>query len=205
MRAHEPFRLAQLDPQRAANAVVEEVYARLWKGARRLGLVLKVDPNAHGLSEADAQKRALRASDVYRAAKACADWAATGLGKPDEVTALLRDLRADLDGTEPGEAPRAPDLSTRSGVLVAATAARLALAKGEALDAIALAVLASVDERTVRAAVKEGTLRPLAPGRPMRFAAETARAFLHARGVPGFAPPALAWRSFGDGKGEDRG
>jgi hypothetical protein len=197
MRAHEPFRLAQLDPLRAANGVVEEVHARLWKGARRLGLILKVDPSAPGPSEAEALKRALRASEVYRAAKACADWAATGQGKPDEVTSFLRELRADLDGIEPGEAPpHAPDLSTRSGVLVAATAARLALAKGDAIDAIALAVLASVDERTVRAAVKEGTLRPLAPGRPMRFAQDAARTFLHARGVPGFAP---VWRSFGDG------
>ena len=58
------------------------------------------------------------------------------------------------------------------------------------MTAAELAVLAGIDEHTVRAAVKAGTLWPV-PGtnRPMRFEADVAAAYLYARGVPGFARP----------------
>ena len=59
------------------------------------------------------------------------------------------------------------------------------------MEATEVATLASVDERSIRATVKAGTLTPVGPGRPMRFAADAARQYLYARGVPGFAaaPP----------------
>jgi hypothetical protein len=61
----------------------------------------------------------------------------------------------------------------------------------EAVDAVGLATLASVDPRTIRAAVQEGVLQPLSRRRPMSFSAAAASAYLHARRVPGFgtAPP----------------
>ena len=57
------------------------------------------------------------------------------------------------------------------------------------MDVMDVATLASVDERTIRAAVQAGALRPLSKRRPMRFAAELVRAYLYARGVHGFSAP----------------
>ena len=73
-------------------------------------------------------------------------------------------------------------------VLVAAEA-RLALVEGRTVEAITIATLASVDERSIRATVQAGTLPPVGPGHPMRFAADVAHQYLYARGVPGFAAP----------------
>lgn len=130
----------------------------------------------------------LRQSKVYRAARACAEWAISGKGKPEDVVAALRELRADLEGVEPGEAlGREPDLTTVAGVLVVAADARLALAEGRTIEATEVATLAGLDERSIRAAAQAGTLQPVGPGRPMRFAADVVRQYLYARGVPGFA------------------
>ncbi len=69
--------------------------------------------------------------------------------------------------------------------------ARLALEDGRTVKATEVATLASVDERTIWAAVKARTLQPVGTGRPMRFAADVVRQYLYTRGVPGFgaAPP----------------
>jgi hypothetical protein len=58
------------------------------------------------------------------------------------------------------------------------------------VTAVELAILAGVDEHTVRSAVKAGALLAL-PGspRPMRFSADVARTYLYARGAVGFAAP----------------
>ena len=60
---------------------------------------------------------------------------------------------------------RAPALTTTPGVVVVAAAARLALTEGRTVEVVEVAMLASVDERTIRAAVQAGELRPLGPGR----------------------------------------
>ena len=75
------------------------------------------------------------------------------------------------------------------GMALVAAGARLALVEGRTVSAVELATLASIDEHSVRVAVKAGTLRPVGPGRPMRFAADLACAYLYTRGVPGFAAP----------------
>jgi hypothetical protein len=100
-------------------------------------------------------------------------------------------VRADLDGLDVKKPfARGPvDLATLPGVALVAAEARLALIEGRTVSAVELATLASIDEHSVRAAVKVGTLRPLGPGRPMRFAADLARAYLYTRGVPGFGAP----------------
>jgi hypothetical protein len=131
-------------------------------------------------------------SRVHKQARACLDWAKLGKGKPEDVAISLRDLRAYLEGVEAGEASnREQDLTTVAGVTVVAAEARLALAEGRTIEATEIATLASIDERSIRATVQAGTLQPVGPGRPMRFAANVARQYLYTRGVPGFAaePP----------------
>ena len=99
----------------------------------------------------------------------------------------LREFRADLEGVELGEASGLePDLSTSAGVILVAAAARLALAEGRTVDAEDVATLASVDERSIRAAAMAGTLPPVGTGRPMRFTAAVVRHYLYMRGVPAF-------------------
>jgi hypothetical protein len=127
-------------------------------------------------------------SQIHKLARACVEWAKSGKGKPEEIAAALRELRAALDGVEPGEVSgRERDLTTVAGVVLVAAEARLSVAEGRTVEALAIATLASVDERSIRATVTAGTLAPVGPGRPMRFAADVARQYLYARGVPGFA------------------
>lgn len=184
MRLRKPLRLADLDPQRAADEVTQIVYARARRDARRLGFVLALPA---GVDPKTATSTSLAQSKVYAVARACAQWAISGKGKPEEVAAALRELRADLDGVEPGEASgRTPDLTTVAGVVVVAAEARLTLADGRPVEATEVATLASLDERSIRAAVKEGGLRPVGQGRPMRFAADVVNRYLYARSVPGF-------------------
>ena len=73
---------------------------------------------------------------------------------------------------------REPDLSTSAGVVLVAAGARLALVEGRTVEAVEVATLASVDERSIRAAAASGVLPPVGPGRPMRFAAEVVRRYL---------------------------
>jgi hypothetical protein len=116
------------------------------------------------------------------------EWAKLGKGKPEEMPVALRELRADIDGVEPGEASgRERDLTTVAGVVVVAAEARLALAEGRTVEATEVATLASLDERSIRATVKAGTLQPVGTGRPMRFAVDVVCQYLYTRGVPGFA------------------
>ncbi len=168
------------------------MHYRALQDASRLGLVLK--PNAvqppSGQDEVALLNQTLGQSKVERSARMCAEWAITGRGDPGEVAAALRELRADLSSVEVGDVPwRALDLTTTPGVLVVAAAARLALTEGRTVEVVEVATLASVDERTIRAAVEAGELRPVGPGRPVRFAAEVVRAYLYARGVLGFSAP----------------
>ena len=134
----------------------------------------------------------LAQSKLHKLARTCVEWATSGKGKPDEVANALRELRAALDGVEPGEfSGREQDPTTVAGLTVLAAEARLALADGRTVEATAIAILASVDERSIRATVKAGTLQPVGTGRPMRFAAAEACHYLYTRGVPGFvAEPA---------------
>jgi hypothetical protein len=189
MRTSEPLRLARLDPERAASLVAHRVLYRARRDASRVGLAV-FHPSPDGQTEEACQERATLSSKAYRNALLCAVWAATGKGKPEEIAAALRELRGDLEGVAPADARGlAPDLTTTVGVLVVAVAARLALREGLTVDAVDVATLASVDARTVRAAVQAGALQPLPSMRPMRFAADVACAYLYARGVPGFGAP----------------
>jgi hypothetical protein len=184
MRVNDPLRLAHLDPDRVALAVARAVRARVRRDVLRLNLTLT--PRPAGQTEEDQ----LVKSKTYHGAKLCAEWAISGRGKVEELETLLKELRADLDGIAVGEAPwRTPDLTTSAGVVAVAAGARLALAAGRTVEAVEVAVLASVDDRTIRAAAQASTLRPLGPGRPMRFAADAVKAYLYARGVPGFPAP----------------
>lgn len=186
MRQRKLLHLADLDPQRAAEELTRDVHARAQRDARRLGLALMLPA---GLDPKATVAAVLGQSKIYKLARACAEWATAGKGKPEEVAAALRELRADIDGVEPGEAlAHERDLTTIAGVMVVAADARLALADGRTVEATEVATLASVDERTIRAAVKAGTLQPVGTGRPMRFAADVVRQYLYTRGVPGFGP-----------------
>jgi hypothetical protein len=185
----EPRRLADLDPIIITTDVMNVVYDRVCRDTRRIGLVARVaDP---GQDEKLTFATALGSSEAFRAALAVAEWATSGRGEAGEIPALLRHVRADLDGIDVKKAStRGPvDLETLPGVALVAAGARLALFEGRTVSAVELATLASIDEHSVRAAVKAGTLRPVGPGRPMRFAADLARAYLYTRGVPGFAAP----------------
>jgi hypothetical protein len=185
----EPLRLADLDPARITSDILNVVLARAYRDTRRLSLIVRVaDP---GEDEKLARATAVGFSEVSHAAHALAAWATSGRGQATEIPALLRQVRADLEGIDAENAsPRGPvDLTTLAGVALVAAGARLALVEGRTVSAVELATLASIDEHSVRAAVKAGTLRPVGPGRPMRFAADLARAYLYTRGVPGFAAP----------------
>ena len=185
----EPLRLADLDHLHIAADVLNVVCDRVHRDARRIGLIVRVaDP---GQDEKLAFATALGLSEVSHSAHALAAWATSGRGQAAEIPALLRQVRADLEGIDAKKAStRGPvDLATLAGVALVAAGARLALVEGRTVSAVELATLASIDEHSVRAAVKAGTLRPVGPGRPMRFAADLARSYLYMRGVPGFAAP----------------
>ena len=185
----EQLRLADLDPNRIAADILALVYERVRRDTWRLGLVVRMAEE--GQDETVARAAAVGRSEVLRAALVLAEWATSGRGQVAEIPALLRQVRADLEGIDATKAStRGPvDLATLPGVALVAAGARLALIEGRTVSAVELATLASLDEHSVRAAVKNGTLRPVAPGRPMRFAANLARAYLYTRGVPGFAAP----------------
>jgi hypothetical protein len=184
--------LANIDPQRTAEDLAWAVLARARRDARLLGMSVRVEHPPEGMDQKAAVHDAVRQSKVLKIARTCAEWATSGKGKPDDVTAALRELRAILEGVEPGTASgRDTHLTPTAAVIVMAAATRLALAEGRTVEAEEVATLASVDPRTIRAAVAAGTLQPVGPGRPMRFAADAVRQYLYARGVPGFtAPPA---------------
>jgi hypothetical protein len=190
MHVSKPLRLADLDPQQTASTIAWAVNDRAERDARRLGLVLTL-PAA--LDPKTKRSAVLAQSRVYKVTYTCAVWATTGRGSLEEVEAAVRELRADLEGVEPGQASRRErDLTTRTGLLLVATEARLALAAGRTVEALEVATLASLDERSIRAAVQANALAPVAPGRPMRFAAEQVQHYLYTRGVPGFGPRSTA-------------
>jgi hypothetical protein len=187
MRQTKLIRLSDLDAERTAERVTGWVHARAKRDARRLGMGFGlpegIDPKTHVWT-------VLEKSQVHKAARACVAWALEGKGKPEEIVVALRELRADLEGVEAGDATeREPDLSTSVGVMLVAATARLALAEGRAVEAVEVATLASLDERSIRAAAAQKALPPVGPGRPMRFAAEVVCRYLYGRGVPGFAAP----------------
>lgn len=184
-----PLHLSELDPQRAADELTQIVYVRTRREVQQLGFdfnlprggLAGVDPKTLNVATVLAQ------STVCKQARVCMDWAKLGKGKPEEVINALRELRASLDGLEPGEASgRELDLTTLTGVMVVAVEARLALVAGRTVEATELATLASLDERSIRASVKAGKLQPVGTMRPMRFAPEVARQYLFERGVHGF-------------------
>jgi hypothetical protein len=183
LRQYKLLRLSDLDPERFANEVAWDVHARAQRDANRLGMGYGVPLNL------DAKVGAvIGRSRVHQAAWGCAVWATEGKGNLEDVTVMLRDLRADLQGVEAGAPVPEPDLSTKAGLVLVAAAARLALLEGRALEAVAVATLASLDERSIRA-VAGKELPPVGPGRPMRFGAEVVCRYLYGRGVPGFGAP----------------
>jgi hypothetical protein len=182
--------LAELDPRRVAEHVARAVLARARRDARWLGMVVKVTPPpAAGTDPKAAVSTALGCSQVMKVARMCADWATGGKGEPEEVAVALRELRAMIEGVEPGVGVpgEVRELTPAAKVLVAAAEARLALAAGRTVQAVEIAVLASVDERSIRAATQAGALQPVGTGRPMRFEAIAVRRYLYERGVAGFA------------------
>jgi hypothetical protein len=187
MRQTKLLRLSDLDAERTAEKVTWLVHLRAGRDARRLGmfygLPAGIDPKAKVWT-------VLEKSHVHKVARGCVAWALEGKGRPEEIVVALRELRSDLEGVELGDArEREPDLSTSVGVMLVAATARLALAEGRAVEAVEVATLASLDERSIRAAAAAGVLPPVGPGRPMRFAAEVVRPYLYGRSVPGFAAP----------------
>lgn len=185
----ETIRLADLDAYNTATEILTLVHQRVIRDADGLGLVIRMAEE--GQDEKAARLAAFRSSRVLRVAWVLAEWAMSGQGQAADIPAFLRQVRADIEGISANEAStRGPvDLSTGPGVVLVAAGARLALVEGRTVSAVELAALASVDEHSIRAAVKAGTLRPVAPGRPMRFAADLAHAYLYTRGVRGFAAP----------------
>jgi hypothetical protein len=185
----EPLRLADLNSQRIAFTIVGLVVERTLRDTTRLRFVIKTAEE--GGDESAARSSAIRQSEVFSAAWALAEWATAGRGQAAAIPAVLQQVRADLEGISVDEASSRgeADLATVSGVGLVAAGARLAVVEGRTVSAVELATLASVDEHSIRAAVKAGTLRPVAPGRPMRFAADLAHAYLYTRGVLGFAAP----------------
>jgi hypothetical protein len=185
----EPIRLADLDPRRIAVDVLNLVHHRVLRDTARLGLVIHMANE--GQDETEARAAVFVHAEVFRTALLLAQWATSGLGDAGAIPACLRQVRADLEGIDVMKTLMrgSADLSTLPGVALVAAEARLALGEGRTVSAVELATLASIDEHSVRAAVKAGTLRPVGPGRPMRFAADLARTYLYTRGVPGFAAP----------------
>jgi hypothetical protein len=185
----EVIRLADNDSKRLALALMGPIMRRAYRDAHRLGLVLKP---AGGQEPQDGSVVVVAGSEVYRAVEKLVEWAQAGRGNPAEIAACILQVRADLEGVDVLEAPttRAPDPATLPGAVLVAAGARLAVVEGRTVTAVELAVLASVDEHTVRAAVKAGALRPV-PGthRPMRFEADVAAVYLYVRGVPGVVRP----------------
>lgn len=122
-------------------------------------------------------------SEVYRAAWYVAQWAKTGVGLDAAMAAaLLAEVRKDLGSPSAAWPPELAGARSAVELVLLAAEVRLAVSEGRPVTASELATLASVDERTIRAAVQGGTLRPMSPGRPMRFAPEAASAYLGGRG-----------------------
>lgn len=185
-------RLVDIDPARVALSVAGVVVHRTARDARRLGFAVKLpDPPVEGMRQEDAVALMLVGSEPFCAARALAEWAKTGQGAPvAQIGVLLAEVRADLDGRAPEAARRySTEPTTAAEVVVLAAGARLAVVEGRPVTAVELAVLAGRDERTIRAAVAANTLQPIDGGRPMRFAADVASRYLHARTVAGFVSP----------------
>ncbi len=186
----EPIRLADCDLRRLALAIVGQVTRRTFRDARRLGLVVK---SADGQGpQQEGAPFVVMGSEVYEAALMLAAWAKAGQGDSAQIAAVILQVRADLEGIDMSEvSPTRPlDTATLHGAVLVAAGARLAVVEGRTVTALELATLAGVDEHTVRAAVKAGSLLPVAGSlRPMRFAADLARAYLYTRSAPGFAAP----------------
>ena len=83
------------------------MHRRALRDAGRLGLALKVNASSlpAGHDEGTLTNRALGQSKVYRNAQMCAEWAIMGRGKPEVIAPALKEMCADLDGTDVGEAP----------------------------------------------------------------------------------------------------
>jgi hypothetical protein len=80
----DPLRLADLDPRLIAADVMNVVYDRVYRDARRIGLVVRVaEP---GQDEKLALATALGFSEVSRSAHTLAEWATSGLGQAAEIT-----------------------------------------------------------------------------------------------------------------------
>src|SRR5277367_6623199 len=170
MRQRKPLRLSDLDAERTAEAVTGAVHARAQRDARRLGMAFGLPAGVE--PKVTKAWAVLERSQVHKVARACVAWTLAVKGRPEDVVIALRELRADLEGVEPGDAPvREPDLSTSAGVVLVAAGARLALVEGRTVEAVEVATLASVDERSIRAAAAAVVMRPVGPGRPMRFEA----------------------------------
>ncbi len=108
--------MADLNPGLIAAAVLNVVCDRVYRDARRMGLIVRTaEP---GQDEKLALATALGFSEVSRSAHALAEWATSTRGQAAEIPALLRQVHADLDGIDVKKAStRGPvDLATSPGV-----------------------------------------------------------------------------------------
>lgn len=186
-----PLRLACVSAVSLPLLLMKLVLDRATRDTDHLRLVIQMAKD--GESEEKARWRVMFESEVFVTAKDLANWAAAGEGDAAKIPALLHHFRAYLTGISSSEVSSRgqADLTTVYGVAIVAAEARLAVVEGRTVSAVELATLASVDEHTLRAAVKSGVIRPLGPGRPMRFAADVAHVYLYTRGVRGFAAPEI--------------
>ena len=186
-----PLGLASVSASSLPFLLVKLVHDRVIRDTDHLRLVIQMAKD--GEAEEKARWRAMFESDIFVTGTDLANWAAAGEGDAARIPALLHQFHAYLTGISSSEVSSRgqADLTTVYGVAIVAAEARLAVVEGRTVSAVELATLASVDEHTLRAAVKSGVIRPLGPGRPMRFAADAARVYLYTRGVRGFAAPEI--------------
>jgi hypothetical protein len=190
MSASNLLRLAAIDPSRVALSIAGMAVHQAERVTRRLGgMVTLPPPPKVGMTREERAMDLVAQSEVYRAAWYLAQWAKTGSGLDAAMAvALLAEVRKDLGSPLAAWPPELAGARRAVELVLLATEVRLAVSEGRPVTATELATLASVDERTIRAAVQGGTLRPMSPGRPMRFAPEAASAYLCARGGMGVAP-----------------
>lgn len=192
--------LTDLDPAALGADARRRVEAHVSALVFALGFGASWQPNRPG----DSSEIELTVASLVRYAQTGADqWGEFGGGgselaaesAADALLALHGALYRSASDDPAGELPRAwlADDEDPLALVARAALARVAIARGDGVRRAHLATLAGVDPRSLRAAVTEGRLVDEAGeereggGKTERpITAESARAWLEARGVPGY-------------------